>query len=403
MSETSTKKRKRVVFSLSDVQRSQLEKIASSRTEKHSRVMRAKFILAFANHDSIQQIADRYHVPRVKIERTLDKVEMVGPIKALDDLQGRGRKKVISDPAHLWMLHVACTSPQECGLPYEVWSHEKLAKYYRTHGPERGYPSLAHIQKGTVCKFLRETNLKPFRIKYYVDSSDPQFEEKMTQILLLYKKVHLCLEEKQKRDEEQCSCPVPEHSQIQEWTVVSYDEKPGVQCIENKRKTKMPLSCQGKNTHVSRDYEYIRHGTVSLLSGIDLLDGHIHMDIKERHRSKEFVGFLQELDEYYPPHMKIDIILDNHSVHTSKETRAYLKEHPDRFQFTFTPTHGSWLNMIEMFFGKVQRCFLKHLRVKSKEEFIERMTAYIEELNKEPVIFRWKYKLETVEENSIPC
>jgi transposase len=101
--------------------------------------------------------------------------------------------------------------------------------------------------------------------------------------------------------------------------------------------------------------------------------------------------------------MKIDIILDNHSVHTSKETRAYLKEHPDRFQFTFTPTYGSWLNMIEMFFGKVQRCFLKHLRVKSKEEFIERMTAYIEELNKEPVIFRWKYKLETVEENSIPC
>jgi hypothetical protein len=141
---------------------------------------------------------------------------MVGPIEALDDLQGRGRKKVISDPAHLWMLHVACTSPQECGLPYELWSHEKLANYYRIHGPERGYPSLAHIQKGTVCKFLRDTNLKPFRIKYYVDSSDPQFEEKMTQILLLYKKVHLCLEEKQKRDEEQSSSPVPEHSQIQE-------------------------------------------------------------------------------------------------------------------------------------------------------------------------------------------
>jgi hypothetical protein len=103
----------------------------------------------------------------------------------------------------------------------------------------------------------------------------------MTQILLLYKKVHLCLEEKQKRDEEQSSCPVPDHPSSQEWTVVSYDEKPGVQCIENKRKTKMPLSCPEMNTHVSRDYEYSRHGTVSLLSGIDLLDGHIHMDIKE--------------------------------------------------------------------------------------------------------------------------
>lgn len=121
MSETSTKKRKRVVFSLSDVQRSQLlEKIASSQTEKHSRVMPAKFILDFANHDSIQQIADRYNVPRVKVKRTLDKVEMVGPIETLEDLQGRGRKKVISDPAHLWMLHGACTSFQECEIPYEL-------------------------------------------------------------------------------------------------------------------------------------------------------------------------------------------------------------------------------------------------------------------------------------------
>ena len=101
------------------------------------------------------------------------------------------------------------------------------------------------------------------------------------------------------------------------------------------------------------------------------------------------------------PHTKIEVILDNHSIHSSKETRAYLKEHIGRFQFTFTPTHGSWLNIIEVFFSKLQRCFLKHMRVKSKEEFIQRTFSYIDELNSEPVIFRWKYKMDTVEMNTL--
>ena len=268
---------------------------------------------------------------------------------------------------------------------------------------EKGYPSLKKIQKGTICKLLQKTNLKPFKVKYYLDSKDPHFEEKMTQVLLQYKKVQLQLEKQEEEKESNSLCPVKTSPQKQEWTVVSYDEKPGVQCIETKGQTNFPLSCHGANTHISRDYEYIRHGTLSLLSGIDLLTGHVHMQIKERHRSKEFVEFLEELDAYYEPNVKIEIILDNHSVHTSKETRMYLKEHTDRFEFTFTPTHGSWLNMIEMFFSKMERCFLKHLRVKSKDEFIKRMTAYIEELNDEPVIFRWKYKMDTVKEDCLLC
>ncbi|MCK5849207.1 MAG: hypothetical protein KAH01_08445 [Caldisericia bacterium] len=176
------KRRKRVVFTLSDVQRKQLERISVSRTERHARVMRSKFILEFADHNSIQQIANRYQVHRVKVERTLDKVEMVGPIEALDDLQGRGKKEVISDPAKIWMLHIACTSPQELGFPYEIWSFEKLAKYCRTNCIEKGYPSLKKIQKGTICKLLQKTNLKPFKVKYYLDSKDVNFEEKMDQV-----------------------------------------------------------------------------------------------------------------------------------------------------------------------------------------------------------------------------
>jgi len=118
------------------------------------------------------------------------------------------------------------------------------------------------------------------------------------------------------------------------------------------------------------------------------------MSIMEEHKSKDFIAFLTKLDSYYPKRSVIQNILDNHSVHTSKETRAYLKEHSGRFEFIFTPKHASWLNLIEVFFRKLQRCFLKKMRVKSKEELIQRLTEYVNNQNKEPVLFRWKYKMD---------
>ena len=93
----------------------------------------------------------------------------------------------------------------------------------------------------------------------------------------------------------------------------------------------------------------------------------------------------------------IRIILDNHSSHTSKETATYLLTKPGRFDFVFTPKHGSWLNMIEMFFSKIARSLLKHIRVESKQELIDRIYQGINEINKDPVIFRWKYKIEDIE------
>ena len=103
----------------------------------------------------------------------------------------------------------------------------------------------------------------------------------------------------------------------------------------------------GQHATWGRDHEYVRHGTLSLMAAIDLLTGHVHGQVVERHRSREFVEFLKLLDQYYRPNMSIKVILDNHSAPISKETRAYLATVPNRFAFTFTPTHGSWLNLIE--------------------------------------------------------
>ena len=147
----------------------------------------------------------------------------------------------------------------------------------------------------------------------------------------------------------------------------------------------------------AREHEYKRHGTLSLLAGIDLLTGKVHALVRDRHRSREFIEFLKLLDAAYPASTAIKLIPDNHSAHISRETRAWLDTRPvGRFDFTFTPKHGSWLNLIEGFFSKFARSVLRHIRVASKHELKERIMAGIDDVNRHPVIHTWSYKLAEV-------
>jgi transposase len=118
--------------------------------------------------------------------------------------------------------------------------------------------------------------------------------------------------------------------------------------------------------------------------------------VADRHRSREFIQYLKLLDETYPKDMKIRMILDNHSAHVSKETRKYLSQAPNRFVFIFTPKHASWLNIIESFFAKMTITFLRGIRVESKSELKHRIMLWVEEMNRSPVIFRWKYGLDSL-------
>jgi len=138
-----------------------------------------------------------------------------------------------------------------------------------------------------------------------------------------------------------------------------------------------------------------RFALESALAGIDLLTGQVHACIENRHRSREFVGFLRKLDAAYPADTAIKLILDNHSAHISKETKAWLATQPEgRFSFVFTPKHASWLNLVEGFFSKMARSVLRHIRVASKEELKARILAYLDDLNREPVIHTWTYKID---------
>ncbi len=169
---------------------------------------------------------------------------------------------------------------------------------------------------------------------------------------------------------------------------MSVDEKPGIQAIANVAPDLPPKL--GEHGEVGRDYEYKRLGTVSLLAALDLHDGKIIAKVRDRHRSREFIELLKELDEYYPKESTIRVVLDNHSSHVSKETMRYLGTRPGRFIYVHTPKHGSWLNLVETAFSKMARSFLRHIRVTSKAELKERILKGIEEINADPVVHRWK-------------
>lgn len=176
---------------------------------------------------------------------------------------------------------------------------------------------------------------------------------------------------------------------------VSYDEKPGIQAIANKYPDHNPTEGNG---YVRRDYEYVRLGTLSLLAGIDLLTGEAVPLVSQSHKSSDFISFLKILDEKYPEGDTIRLILDNHSAHTSKETRKFLATLPeDRFVFVFTPTHTSWLNMIENFFSKMTKQMLKGMCVNSKEELSERIYRYFDEINADPIVYHWAYKMDEID------
>ena len=167
---------------------------------------------------------------------------------------------------------------------------------------------------------------------------------------------------------------------------------PGVQAIGTTAPDLPPVP--GVHQGFARDHEYVRHGTISLLAGIDLVTGTVHALVRDRHRSREFVEFLTLVDAAYPAETAIKLVLDNHSAHISKETRRWLAAQPEgRFTFVFTPKHGSWLNLIEGFFSKLARSVLRHIRVASKQELKDRIMAAIDDINRTPTVHTWSYKL----------
>lgn len=366
-------------LNLSKDDRRELERISKSRTEPKNKIERANILLLYADQQTVSEIARKLNTNRPKIERSIDKALEFGSLTSLADLPRAGSPGKITSEAKAWLISLACQKPKDIGLASEFWTMNELARYAREHCKDGGHESLIKIRKGTVSKILSKSDVKPHKMSYYTVRKDPDFDKKMIQVLHIYKEVKLLLSAQEK------------DSMV---AYLSYDEKPGMQAIENIAPDLPPVLDEHNNW--KRDREYKRHGTLSLLAGIDLTSGKVYGKVYDRHRSREFVEFLKSINQIYPKNIKIKMILDNHSSHISKETRSYLKTIPGRFEFIFTPTHASWLNIIEMFFSKMARSFLRGIRVSSKSELKQRILQYLDEVNSIPTIFRWKWKMDKI-------
>jgi transposase len=337
-------------------------------------------LLAYRQTLSFYAVGRSLGVHHQTVERCIERALASGPLAALDDRPHPGKEPTITPEAKAWLVSLACDKAKEHGYPHELWTTRLLADHAREHGPAAGHACLAKLVQGTVCKILGREEIKPHKVRYYLEQRDAEFEQKMAGVLCVYREVRVLKKITKSR---KSGKPV---------AIVSYDEKPGIQAIATTGPDLPPVP--GVHTTFARDHEYKRHGTLSLLAGIDLLTGKVHALVRDRHRSREFIEVLKLLDAAYRPHTAIKVILDNHSAHISKETRTWLAaQSAGRFEFTFTPKHGSWLNLIEGFFSKFARSVLRHIRVTSKHELKQRIMAAIDDINRHPVIHTWSYKL----------
>lgn len=359
--------------------RAELEKLANSLTAEYRKVQRAKIILMSADGMKNSEIAAAIGMHRNTVATFVNKYIAAGIDYAIHDSERSGKPNTITDEEKVWVTNIACTKPKDIGYAQELWTYRTLRNHIRSHCAEAGYPGLEKVSLSTVYGILDNNAIKPNKITYYLERKDPDFDTKMHDVLVVYKQVEMCFDENGKLIVDMDEPKI---------VTISYDEKPGMQALKNIAPDLPPTEEHGT---VGRDYEYRRLGTVSLLAGLDLLTGEVIPHVSDSHKSSDFIDWLKKVDTLYPEHDTIRLVLDNHSAHTSKETRAYLETRPGRFVFVFTPTHGSWLNLIESFFGKMTRQCLKGIRVDSKEELVERIYKYCNEVNAQPVVYHWTY------------
>jgi len=369
-------KSRRAKLTLSTEERARLEQLSRSRIVPKREAQRSEILLRYHAGEDITSISRALKMTRLSVTKWVTRALAVGPVAALKDNYHRPKEPIIGNDAKAWVVHLACSKPKDLGYAAETWSRQALANHVRKHAAEAGYPALSKAVKATVHRILAEQPLHPEKVRYYLERRDPDFDAKMRDVLLVYQEVAL-------QNEKRANGEAPTNI-----ITVSVDEKPGLQAIATTSPDLPPAP--GKHPSISRDHEYKRLGTCSILAALDLHDGHITARVERRHRSVEFTALLNDLDVRYPADCTIRIILDNHSAHISKETQSFLAAHPNRFQYVLTPKHGSWLNIVETLFGKMARTFLRHIRVRSWEELKTRILQGIAEINAAPIVHRWK-------------
>ena len=246
---------------LSDEDQNYLTSLIKTRTIQSQVVDQARILLWKSEARSDKSIADSLGISVNTVLRCIDQYLSNGINPALFDEERSGRPPEITDDAKAWIISIACQKPCGPGYAAELWTLSALHKHIRTSAEQAGYPRLKTVTKPWLQKYLKKMDIRPFRSKYYLERKDPDFENKMHEVLIVYKQAEM-------QFDENGNIIIPKDGHTTH--TVSYDEKPGIQAVANKYPDYNPTE---ENGFLRRDYEYVRKGTLSLLAGIDLLTG----------------------------------------------------------------------------------------------------------------------------------
>jgi transposase len=341
--DTAVMSRHAVQITLTADEEQVLRQRAALRNGALSVVMRARLVLAASQGETNQDMAQRVGltVSRVRYWRRRFATERLA---GLEDRPRSGRPATYTDADRVRVVEMACTKPPAT----THWSVRDLAK-------------ATGVGRETVHRLLRRADLKPHRVGTFSRSTDPEFVAKLTDVIGLY-------------------LDPPEHA-----IVLCADEKTQVQALD-RTQPRLPMRPKQIERHT---HDYKRHGTVQLYAALEVATGQVTAHTTKRHRSKEFIGFLETLLSKYPEG-RLHVVLDNVSSHHSAEVQAWhAQTGHDRITFHPVPTYSSWLNVVEIFFNTVQAKVISRGDFRSTKDLVERIMAYIDQFNAEGRIFHW--------------
>src|SRR5260370_3374757 len=191
--------RKAVEAAMTDEEIGGVTVLSRSRTEPASRVERAQMLLAYRENPSFFAVGQRLGVHHHAVERCVERAVAYGPLAALDDRPRPGKEPTITLEAKTWLVSLACDKAKEHGYPHELWTTRLLARHARENAPAAGHACLANLAQGTVCKILGQEEIKPHKVRYYLERRGAEFEQKMAEVLCVYREVQVLKRAKSKK------------------------------------------------------------------------------------------------------------------------------------------------------------------------------------------------------------
>jgi transposase len=331
-------------INLTEEQRIELERRVRLQTLDARSVRRTRIVLLAAGGVGNHEIARRLEISRNQVISWRDRFAKGGMAAIESDLPRSGRKPTI-DAAEIVRLTTQ-TTPD--GATH--WSTRKLA-------------AKLGISDTTVLKVWRANGLKPHLVETFKVSRDPNFVEKLEDIVGLY-------------------MSPPEHA-----LVLCCDEKSQVQALD-RTQPGLPLK-KGRASTMTHDYK--RNGTTTLFAALNVFDGQVIAQCQQRHRHTEWLQFLRQIDRETPKDKALHLVCDNYATHKHPTVQEWLEKHP-RFHIHFTPTSASWLNMVERFFRSISTDRLERGVFRSVPELVAAIDEYIAVHNQNPKPFVWTAK-----------